>query len=203
MYNRERGSRAGYRQPVGRFPPIRLEAPGGTDGAGESRAALSDLYDQSSGILYALALRIVQNAGDAEETLHDAYWRAWRYAGTYSAERGSVLAWLVLMTRSCGIDRLRATKRHNAALSIEECFQAQSPTPSPETEVASNQKQHRIRAAMRQLSEDQREAIDLGFFGGLTHSELAAHLGVPLGTIKTRIRTGLQRMRASLGDFSI
>ena len=168
-----------------------------------NHAALSELYDQSSAILYSLALRIVQNAGDAEETVHDAYWRAWRYAGAYSAERGSVLSWLVLMTRSSGIDRLRATKRHQAAHSIDDSFQAESPTASPETEVASNQKNQRIRAAMRQLSADQREAIDLAFFGGLTHSELATHLGVPLGTIKTRIRTGLQRMRDSLGDFSV
>ncbi len=168
-----------------------------------NHAALSDLYDQSSGILYALALRIVRNANDAEEAVHDAYWRAWRYAGVYNAERGSVLSWLILMTRSSGIDRLRATKRHLAAHSIDDHFQAESPLDSPETEVASNQKQHRIRAAIRQLSEDQREAIELAFFGGLTHAELAMQLNLPLGTIKTRIRTGLQRMRAALGDLSI
>jgi len=165
--------------------------------------ALSELYDQSSGILYALALRIVQNPGDAEETLHDAYLRAWRSASAYTEERGSVMSWLVLMTRSCGIDRLRATRRHYAGRSAQDFSQVESPMTTPETAVESKQKNQRIRAAMGHLPEDQRQAIELAFFGGLTHSELAAQLGVPLGTIKTRIRSGLQRMRLSLGDLSL
>jgi RNA polymerase sigma-70 factor (ECF subfamily) len=166
-----------------------------------NHSAFSDLYNQSSGILYALALRMVRNPQDAEETLHDAYWRAWRYAHAYSEQRGSVLAWLVLMTRSSAIDRLRATKRHNAAQSLDTCFDAESPGVSPENEVSGNQRANRIQAALRHLPVEQSQAIELAFFGGLTHSELAEQLGVPLGTIKTRIRTGLIRMRTSLEDF--
>ena len=168
-----------------------------------NHSALSQLYDQTSGILYSLALRIVRNTEDAEETLHDAYLRAWRYASAYSDQRGSVLSWLVLMTRTSAIDRLRATKRHNSAHSLDEYYDAESPLASPENEVVSNQKAHRIRIAMRELSPEQKEAIELAFFGGLSHSELAEHLGVPLGTIKTRIRSGLQRMRGSLEDLGI
>jgi len=164
-------------------------------------SALSELYDHSSGILYSMALSIVRNPEDAEETLHDCYWRAWRYARAYSDQRGSVLAWLVLMARTSAIDRLRAGKRHKAVHSVEVAFDAESPAESPESEVFSNQKTNRIRIAMRTLPPEQREAIQLAFFRGMTHAELAEHLGVPLGTIKTRIRTGLMRMRSSLEDL--
>jgi RNA polymerase sigma-70 factor (ECF subfamily) len=169
--------------------------------ADEDHSALSELYDLSSGILYSMALSIVRNPEDAEETLHDAYWRAWRYARAYSEQRGSVLAWLILMTRTSAIDRLRAGKRHRAVASVELCGDTESTAISPEDEVVSNQRITRIRAAMRRLPEEQREVIQLAFFRGLTHSELAEHLGVPLGTIKTRIRTGLLRMRGALEDL--
>jgi len=165
-------------------------------------SALSELYDQSSGILYAMALNILRNPQDAEETLHDAYWRAWRYAKAYSEQRGSVLAWLVLMARSSAIDRLRTAKRHNSVHAMDTGFDAESPVISPEAEVVLDQKSRRIRAAMRSIPAEQREAIQLAFFGGLTHSELAERLGVPLGTVKTRIRAGLHRMRGALEDLA-
>jgi RNA polymerase sigma-70 factor (ECF subfamily) len=166
-----------------------------------NHSALSDLYDQSSGILYSLAVRIVRNPEDAEEVLHDAYLRAWRYACAYTEDRGSVFAWLVLMTRTSAIDRLRATRRHKNTNALDSSSDAESPAISPETEVVSNQRAQRIKDAMRNLPIEQREAIELAFFSGLTHSELATRLGVPLGTVKTRIRTGLLRMRGSLGDL--
>jgi RNA polymerase sigma-70 factor (ECF subfamily) len=162
--------------------------------------ALSELYDRSSSVVYSLALRILANSQDAEEAVHDVYCRAWRTASSYAESRGSVMTWLVMMTRSIAIDRLRASRKH-AAPATDDWTEPQSAADSPEAEAVSNQRARRIRAALETLSEEQRELIELAFFAGISHSELAANLGLPLGTVKTRIRTGLSRLRTFLEDL--
>ncbi len=170
---------------------------------GESEA-LADLYDRSSSVLFSLALRMVRSREDAEEVLHDVYARAWRTAGNYCESRGSVISWLILMTRSIAIDRLRSLRRHSKeSTSLEPGFDAPGGAPTPEAAVWDVERQIRLRSAMDGLVPEQRQLIELAFFGGLTHLEVAETTGLPVGTVKTRIRTGLQRMRTALEDLAL
>jgi RNA polymerase sigma-70 factor (ECF subfamily) len=169
--------------------------------AERDQSALSQLYDQTSRVLFALALRIVKNTADAEEVVHDAYCRAWRYAAGYDPHRGSVLSWLTLLTRSVAIDRLRSLGRHTGATQLDEQAHVAPETKSPEREVYSNERAARVRRAIRMLPPEQWKLIELAFFEGLTHTELAQRLSVPLGTVKTRIRAGLLRLRLALEDL--
>ena len=163
-------------------------------------AALSSLYDETSGVLFGLTQRILRNSQDAEEALLDAYSRAWRLARNYSRDRGPVLSWLMTMTRSIAIDRLRAAKP--AAEDIESVTPMALAAPgNPQLDAEYSEQQTHIRTALAQLPEDQRKAIELAFYQGLTHSELAERLGLPLGTVKTRLRLGMNRLRQLLGDL--
>jgi RNA polymerase sigma-70 factor, ECF subfamily len=166
------------------------------------QAAWGALYDQTSSLVYALTLRILGNREDAEEAVMDVYWKAWRNLGTYDAARGSIMAWLVMMARSTAIDRLRSGAARSAR---EEPLREAVEVPGsgdPESDTSLAQRRERIRAALAELSPDQREAIELAFFSGMSHSELAGRLGQPLGTVKTRIRRGLGRLRDTLGDLA-
>jgi RNA polymerase sigma-70 factor (ECF subfamily) len=164
--------------------------------------ALSRLYDETSGVLFGLTQRILRNSHDAEEALLDAYSRAWRLAGKYSRERGSVLSWLMTMARSIAIDRLRAAKPEGEDLeSVSARYVSGGVNPQVDAEQGEQQK--RIQSALAQLPEEQRKAIELAFYEGLTHSELAERLGLPLGTVKTRLRLGMGRLRQLLGDLQL
>lgn len=166
--------------------------------AGEQEA-LAELYDTTSSLIYGLAIRILGEPGDAEEVTSDVYMKAWRHAANYTRDRGSVSSWLVMMTRTLAIDRLR--QRKPAGRTFEELGTVLEPVcsdPSPEEATDENQQRRRIRRALAELPEDQRTVIELAFFSGLTHAELAEHLDLPLGTVKTRIRLGLQRLRGAL-----
>jgi RNA polymerase sigma-70 factor (ECF subfamily) len=164
--------------------------------------ALAALYDETSPMLNGLLRRMLEKPEDAEEILLDVYLKAWKNAGAYNGQRGSVQAWLVIMARNAAIDRIR---QHRAqprvvGLEIENGVDPISPEDSPETLTASEQRTRRIRAVIGQLPAEQREAVELAFFGGLTHFELAERLGEPLGTIKSRIRMGLIRLRTLLEE---
>jgi len=167
------------------------------------QSALAQLYDQTSGVIYALALRILRSPEDAEEAVLDAYGRAWKQAVHFDAERGGVMTWLVMMARSISIDRLRSGATRKARTEpIEENRQETSTDPNPEWIAAFAEERSRIQGALAQLPPEQRQVIELAFFGGLTHSELAAHLEVPLGTVKTRVRLGLSRLRTLLEELN-
>jgi RNA polymerase sigma-70 factor (ECF subfamily) len=166
-------------------------------------AALSSLYDQTSSLVYGVALRVLSNPEDAEEVTIDVYSQVWRTAAQFEAARGSVMAWLVMLARSRAIDRTRsrATRmRVEAPIADTACFAAQDAGPDRVTEAG--QRRSRVRAAMDRLSADQRRVVELAFFSGLSHSELADHLGVPLGTVKTRIRASMVKLRESLGEYA-
>ena len=168
--------------------------------AAGDQAALGELYDRTSSLIYGLAFRILERGEDAEEVTSDAYMKAWRHAGHYSRDRGSVAAWLVMMTRSIAIDRIRQRKSQRwAAPNLEEVAEPISSEGSPEQQALHAQTHFRIQEALAELPEEQRTLLHMAFFSGLTHSELAEALGIPLGTIKTRIRLGLQRLRTALG----
>lgn len=164
--------------------------------------AMGELYDLTSGLVHGVALRMLENPQDAEEVVLDVFMKAWRNASTYSADRGSVIAWLVMMARSVAIDRIRS---RNAQPKTLDLASVTVPEPAgseatPEQATHQNERRTRIQLALSELPTEQREALILAFFGGLSHAELAERLGQPLGTIKTRIRLGLRRLRSLLGE---
>jgi RNA polymerase sigma-70 factor (ECF subfamily) len=164
--------------------------------------ALAALYDETSPMLNGLLLRILERAEDAEEVLLDTYLRAWKNAAGYSEQRGSVTAWLVIMARNAAIDRIRQRKAQPRVIGLdhESGIDPESPDDSPETQSAAAQRRRGIRKILNELPADQRHAVELAFFGGLTHAEIAETLGEPLGTIKSRIRMGLIRLRTLLEE---
>ena len=170
--------------------------------AAGQESAMGELYDLTSGLVHGVALRMLENPQDAEEVVLDVYMKAWRNASTYSTDRGSVTAWLVMMARSVAIDRIRS---RNAQPKTLELTNLEFPEPAgafatPEQATQERERQARVQLALRELPIEQREALILAFFGGLSHAELAERLGQPLGTIKTRIRLGLRRLRSLLGE---
>jgi RNA polymerase sigma-70 factor (ECF subfamily) len=170
--------------------------------ASGEQEALAQLYDETSPMLNGLLLRILERAEDAEEVLLDVYMKAWKYAGSYSAARGTVHAWLVTMARNAAIDRIRRCKAQQRTLSydMELTPERVSDEGSPEQQVSMAERRRRVQQVLRELPAEQREALLLAFFGGLTHAELAERLGEPVGTVKSRIRMGLTRLRGLLEE---
>jgi len=155
--------------------------------------ALAALYDASSNLVYSIALRILGNAADAEEVTLDTYTQVWRTAPTFDAQRGSAISWLATIVRSRAIDRRRAlTVREQRREPLADV----AGTEPPDTAVA-----HTVENALKSLPAEQRELIELAYWYGYSHSELSDRLGLPLGTIKTRIRTGMLKLRSQLGEL--
>jgi RNA polymerase sigma-70 factor (ECF subfamily) len=167
--------------------------------------ALAELYDETSPMINGLLLRMLERPEDAEEVLLDVYMKAWKYASSYSEERGSVQAWLVTMARNAAIDRIRQRRAQPKVLAFEAEIAAEpaSGSATPEEQVSEGERGRLVRRVLKQLPPEQREAVVLAFFGGLTHAELAERLGEPLGTVKSRIRMGLTRMRGLLEEPAI
>jgi RNA polymerase sigma-70 factor, ECF subfamily len=162
--------------------------------------ALGRLYDASASLLYPLALRVIGNTADAEEVLLDVFEQVWRTAGRFDPVRGGVGRWLVVLTRSRALDRLRsiASKRLHEHPILFEQAEMSSSEPLPEETSLLSQQQRLIRQALSTLPPEQRKALELAYFSGLTHNEIATTLGVPLGTIKTRIRMAMDKLRIAL-----
>lgn len=160
------------------------------------QGALASLYDATAAQVNGLALRILGDRDTAEEITGDVFLQVWRSAASYDASRGSPLAWLLTIARSRAIDRLRsgATDRRQTA-PYELGLKAAATEPGPEETSSLVQRSRFVRSAMERLSREQREAIELAFFAGLSHNEIADTLGAPLGTVKTRIRLGMGRLR--------
>jgi RNA polymerase sigma-70 factor (ECF subfamily) len=166
--------------------------------------ALGMLYDESSSLVYSMVLRVLGNVADAEEVTMDVYTQVWKAAAVYDTERGSVTAWLVTLARSRAIDRVRSrSSRARKEASLPETYDAPSLGNSPEQETEETQRRTRVMTALATLPAEQRQVVELAFYSGLTHSELAEHLGQPLGTVKTRIRAGMSRLRDLLAGITI
>jgi len=162
----------------------------------EDESALAHLYDASSPLVYGLALRILGDAGAAEEVTLDVYLQVWKQANRFNPLRGRVSTWLMTMARSRAIDKLRGrAQERSQADTLEAVPETQSESLDPEQSAAVAQQQAQVRKALSALSEDQRRAIELAFFNGLSQNEIALRLKEPLGTIKTRIRNGMLRLR--------
>jgi len=158
-------------------------------------SALDLLYDETHVILYSVAQSILGNAADSEEIVLDVFVYVWRSANTYVPGRGTVITWLIMLGRSRALDRLRS----RAATNGREVQCTESLTASALSRDGNNS-DHRImvQRILEQLSCDEREIIELAFYSGFTHRELALKLNVPLGTVKTRVRTVLSRLRDGL-----
>lgn len=171
--------------------------------AAGDEAALGELYDATRSLVHGLALQIVRDAGAAEEATLDAYLQAFRDAARFDPNRGAVMAWLLNLARSRAIDRLRqlggVVRRREQPLESA-AGRTVGDAPPPDAAWASERRERVLRALDR-LPPEQREAVHCAFFLGLSHSEAASHLGAPLGTVKTRIRTGMERLRSCLQDL--
>jgi RNA polymerase sigma-70 factor (ECF subfamily) len=167
------------------------------------QTALSTLYDATSRPVYSLALRILGHSADAEEVTLDVFSQAWRQACRYDAGRGDVIAWLLNLTRSRAIDRIRSRKtawrNERGSDSMAELADSKD---SPEESTALAQRAGRVRAALANLPAEQRTVIELAYFEGLSHAEIAEKTRLPLGTAKSRIRLALSRLRESLGPLT-
>ena len=168
--------------------------------AGDERA-LGDLYDRWHSLVTSVVLRILNQRDDVEDVVEDAFWQAWRQASRYEASRGSVQTWLLTIARSRALDRVRALKRlREDPLENEkgDVVIQQLADGDPGLDAEAVERRAIIVAALAELPAEQREALELGYFGGLSQSEIAARTGQPLGTIKTRMRLAMQKLRGRL-----
>ena len=163
--------------------------------------ALRSLYRRLSPVAFALARRVAGDEADAEEVLVDAFHQVWKQAGQYDPSRGTVIGWLLNITRSRAIDRIRSRRRFTKGKErlVEEGsgFQAEAPA-SPEQEAIRHDEKDRLLKVIAELPTDQRWAIELAYFSGLSQSQIAERLGQPLGTVKTRIRLAMEKMRRAV-----
>ncbi|HEX8168951.1 MAG TPA: sigma-70 family RNA polymerase sigma factor [Thermoanaerobaculia bacterium] len=162
-------------------------------------SAFEALYDRHSSTVYALLLRILGNADDAQEVLQETFVKAWTSAKMFDAVRGSEVAWLISIARSRGIDRLRARRVRNERedeagreLSVRTAH-AERPDQAVQSEERTA-----VRSALAELPDAQRQALELAYFEGLSQSEIAAKLNQPLGTVKTRMQLGMKKLRERL-----
>lgn len=164
-------------------------------------AALRRLYELRADTLYALALRLLQSPAEAEEALQDAFVRIWRCAPSWDEKKAAAFTWMVLIQRRACIDRLRARGRRERLFGAgEDDFGREELEFISAEPTGINGDQGTLREALRQLPPEQREVIDLAFYQGLTHSEIAQQRREPLGTIKARLRRAMLRLREFLKD---
>jgi RNA polymerase sigma-70 factor (ECF subfamily) len=168
--------------------------------AAGDRDAFSRFYDLTAPMAFGLIRRVLRDPEAAAEVLQDVFWQVWQDAPRYDPARGTPEAWLVMRAKTRAIDRLRSIRRRDRTFvaPVDESVAQRSPDQAPNPAVAAEDR-GLIQTALAQLPEPQRRVIELAFFEGLTHSEIATRLGEPLGTVKTRARLGLDRLRGVLG----
>ncbi|GAB3587136.1 ECF RNA polymerase sigma factor SigK [Calidifontibacter terrae] len=162
-------------------------------------AAFARLYDLTSARMYGLALRVVRNPTYAEEVTQEAYLETWRTSARFDASRGAAISWLMTITHRRAVDRVRSVA---ASTRRDETFESRTHVPAYDTTVEEAHRSldaERVRRALGHLTDTQRQAVELAYFGGYTHVEVAQLLDLPLGTAKTRIRDGLIRLRDTMG----
>jgi RNA polymerase sigma-70 factor, ECF subfamily len=186
-------------------PPVDGELVAGA-ARGDERA-IGQLYDRYGTVLYAVAYRIVGQRADAEEVVLEAFAQAWREAPRFEAGRGSVAGWLTMIARSRALDLVRARSRRDritasAAAERPNTSPAMSEfRPDPAKALDHDERRRQVAQALQTLSPSQRQAIELAYFEGLSQSEIAERLQEPLGTVKTRVRLGMQKLRECLRPF--
>lgn len=165
--------------------------------------ALAQLYDRYNRLVFSLALAIVNDRATAEEIMLDVFMRVWQKAGTYRAEQAKVSTWLTHIARHHAIDvlRRRAVRLDQSAIHLEDAIHhIESSHPDPQESAELTARRARIHAALSQLPPEQKQALTLAYFGGYTQSQIAELLAQPLGTVKTRLRLAMQKLRAFLHE---
>lgn len=169
--------------------------------------ALEALYGRYARPVFSLALRILGDTADAEEVAQDVFERVWRHAPTFDAERGRFGTWLMSMTHHVAIDKVRKRQRRPQTVHGEAAERVALVLPDTGVDVSDstlrNIEAQQVRRALHSLPPSQQQAIELAYFGGLSHLEIAAALGDPLGTVKARIRRGMERLRSALEGFGV
>jgi RNA polymerase sigma-70 factor (ECF subfamily) len=171
--------------------------------ARREEAALAALYDRYSRLVYSVALRVVGQRQLAEEVTLDAFQNIWQAAASFRPERGRFVTWLMSVTRHRAIDELRRLDVRPEGSAVEfdqELGNRPTPAESVEERVSLEQRRAAVRRALAELPEAQRRALELAYFGGLTQQEIAEQLATPLGTVKTRMRSGMQKLRRALEE---
>jgi RNA polymerase sigma-70 factor (ECF subfamily) len=167
--------------------------------AKSDQSALATLYDTTNRLAYGLILRVLGDASTAEEVLLDVYTQVWRQAANYDIGRGSPLAWITTIARTRAIDRLRSGwQDRQRKESLDLLNDRETTAANPEQSSVNSERQQFVRNALSELSPEQREVIELAYYGGLSHSEIATKLDQPLGTVKTRTRLGMMKLREAL-----
>ena len=162
--------------------------------------AFDEVYRRWSPMLYGLVCKILDDPKEAEDALQEGFLHIWNKAGSYDAQRSSPTTWAYMIFRNKAIYRLRARERRGRGMeriAVEEPFQA-APMADPEDGAESNERRQVVKQALESIPPDQREAVSLAFFTGLTQTEIAERLGAPLGTVKARIRRGLMKLGETL-----
>lgn len=161
--------------------------------------AMGELYNRTSGPIFRLACRLLRDAGAAEEVVHDVYMQVWRKAAEFNPARGTPTAWLLVIARSRASDRLRSRRAYQYEQTLDDApSTAFSIESKLEQSLICGQSAQYLQNALSHLPEQQQRLIEMGFFQGLSHQEIADKTGQPLGTVKTRIRSGISRLRDSL-----
>ena len=162
--------------------------------------ALGALYDRWVRSLYSLVLHLLKDPDEAEDVVEETFWQAWRKANSYEPSKGAVSTWLLTIGRRKALDRLRSRKRSKEeAISDDRTFaDLPSNAPDPAIDAEGAELREHVRAALSELPDEQREVLELGYFSGLSQSEIADATGQPLGTVKTRMRLAMQKLREPL-----
>ena len=166
--------------------------------------ALGTLYDRLAPLIHAVVVRILADRAEAEEVLVETFWQVWQHAGSFDASRGTLEGWIVTIARHRALDRLRARQRQaasTASYGAGDRELAASRPSMPEAAALQGERARAVAAALAGLPDDQRLAIELAYYRGLSRAEIAAHVGQPVGTVKTRIRLGLTRLRTILAPY--
>jgi RNA polymerase sigma-70 factor (ECF subfamily) len=161
---------------------------------GDDQTAMTELFDRYSGMVYSVALRVLNDPGQAEDVMQEIFFQVWRNPDSFVSGRGSLGAWLAVMARNRAIDALR---RRRPTDPVDEVVLASSADLA--TDIERNRMMEKVRGVLKDLPAEQQRSVEMAFFEGLSHSEIAAKTGDPLGTVKTRIRTALMTLRKAIG----
>jgi RNA polymerase sigma-70 factor, ECF subfamily len=168
--------------------------------AARDKEAFQQLYARHNGMLFGLALKILSDRSEAEDVLQEIFIQIWKTASAFDEGRGKPLGWFIMLTRSRAIDRLRSRKsRTRLTESVAKEGTPNSVDATPADDAVASEAQRAVRGALKTLPPDQRVPIEMAYFKGLTQFEISQQLSEPLGTVKTRIRTGMMRLREQLG----
>ena len=169
--------------------------------AAKDAAALDVFYERYNRLAFSLIMRIVGNRADAEDVLLDVFWQAWQQASRYDASRGKPVSWLLTIARTRAIDCMRSMARQRTTGDQPDETFKESPAPGATDMFVLADVREAVREALHTLSEEQRVPLELAYFQGMSHSEIAASLRQPLGTVKDRIRTGMTHLRKRLKAY--